>query len=107
MTSDKTSKPESSAMNVSGNQRFDKLYWLRIGLALLGGFGANAIFRTDYIDGLTVGIICYLASYYLARFFWFKGLDREHLGKVYSTGIGGFVLFFLFAWILSFTLSSL
>jgi len=53
---------------------------------------------------LLIGVIFYLASYYLARYIWFRDLGREKLGKIYSTGVGGYVLTFLFTWILLFTL---
>jgi hypothetical protein len=53
---------------------------------------------------LLIGVIFYLASYYLARYIWFRDLGHEYLGKIYSTGVGGYVLTFLFTWILLFTL---
>jgi hypothetical protein len=83
---------------------FDKLYWLRIGLAALGGFSAEVLVGTDYASGISIGIIFYLLSYYLARFAWYRSLGREGQGKVYSTGIGGFIMIFLFTWMLFFTL---
>jgi len=85
---------------------FDKLYWLRIGLAVLGGVGAELLVGTDYLSGVSIGIAVYLASYYLARFTWYRGTGKEVQAKIYSTGIGGFVLSFLFTWILLFTLQS-
>lgn len=59
---------------------------------------------TDYASGISIGIIFYLLSYYLARFAWYRSLGREGQGKVYSTGIGGFIMIFLFTWMLFFTL---
>jgi uncharacterized membrane protein YeaQ/YmgE (transglycosylase-associated protein family) len=82
------------------------LYWLRISMGVLAGASAETIFGTDSTDGLLVGVIFYLASYYVARYFWFKRLDKKNLGKIYSTGIGGYILLFLFTWILLFTLVS-
>ena len=79
---------------------------MRIGLAVLGGLTAYRVFGTDYLNGLLVGIIFYLASYYLARYLWFRDLDRADVGKIYSTGIGGYIMVFLFTWILIFTLVS-
>ena len=102
----KTSKPESSATTPANPKAFDKLYWLRVGPAVLAGAGANYVFGADYANGALVGIILYLASYYLARYFWFKDLSRESLGKIYSTGIGGYVFLFIFTWILLFTVAS-
>ena len=79
---------------------------MRIGLAILGGITAYRVFGSDYLNGLLVGIIFYLASYYLARYIWFRDLDRSDVGKIYSTGIGGYIMVFLFTWILIFTLVS-
>ncbi len=84
---------------------FDKLYWLRIGLGALAGLAADLVFGVDYANGILIGVILYLASYYVARYFWFKKLERAYLGKIYSTGIGGYATIFLFTWILLFTLS--
>ena len=75
-------------------------------MAVLGGLTAYQVFGTDYLNGVLVGIIFYLASYYLARYIWFRQLNRDDVGKIYSTGIGGFILVFLFTWILLFTLAS-
>lgn len=75
-------------------------------MAVLGGLTAYQVFGTDYLNGMLVAIIFYLASYYLARYLWFRELDRNDVGKIYSTGIGGFILVFLFTWILLFTLAS-
>jgi len=75
-------------------------------MAVLGGLTAYQVFGTDYLNGVLVAVIFYLASYYLARYIWFRELNRDDVGKIYSTGIGGFVLVFLFTWILLFTLAS-
>ncbi len=85
-------------------QGFDKLYWLRIGLAAVAGSTAETFVSNDYTTGLTIGIAVYLASYYVARFTWYRALDNKSQGKVYTTGIGGFVMVFLFTWILLYTL---
>ncbi len=77
---------------------------MRVALGVLGGVAAEVVFRLDYSNGLLMGIIFYLGSYYLARYLWFKKLDKEYVSKMYSTGIGGYVMLFLFSWILLFTL---
>lgn len=53
-----------------------------------------------------MGIGIYLASYYVALFTWYRGLDKQGQGKVYTTGVGSFVLVFLFTWMLFFTLQT-
>ena len=106
MSKAKTSKPESSAMQPQAPPSFDKLYWSRLGLAALAGFLAEALVGTDYASGISIGILFYLISYYGARFTWYKGMGREGQGKIYTTGIGGYLMLFLFSWILFFTLQT-
>ena len=93
-------------MKLSTSSPFDKLYWLRVGFGVLAGFLSNWIFSPtlDYTDGILVGVIVYLGSYYVARYAWYRTLDRKDTGKLYSTGIGVFVMIFLFTWILLYTL---
>jgi len=78
---------------------------MRVGFAALAGYAAHLL-GSDYTTGVSVGIALYLVSYYLARFTWYRGLDREGQGKVYTTGVGSFVLVFIFTWILCFTLQA-
>ena len=85
---------------------FDKLYWSRLGFAVLGGAIAEVLTGTDWTSGVSIGILFYLISYYVARFTWYKGVGKEGQGKIYSTGVGGFAMIFLFTWILFFTLQS-
>lgn len=71
----------------------------------MAGYAAHVL-GTDYTTGITVGIALYLVSYYLARFTWYRGLGREGQGKIYTTGVGTFVLVFFFTWMLFFTLQA-
>jgi len=75
-------------------------------MAALAGFLAEVIVGTDYFSGISIGILFYLISYYLARFAWYRSLPREGQGKIYTTGIGGFAMIFLFTWMLFFTLQT-
>jgi len=79
---------------------------MRLGFAALGGLGAATLVGVDFTSGISIGIAMYLVSYYVARFTWYKGSPREVQGKIYTTGIGGFVMVFLFTWILSFTVQT-
>lgn len=74
--------------------------------AAIAGYATQVLVGEDYASGVSIGIAIYLATYYLARFTWYRGLGREGQGKVYTTGIGGFVLVFLFTWMLFFTLQT-
>jgi len=79
---------------------------MRLGFAALGGLGAATLVGIDFTSGISIGIAMYLVSYYVARFTWYKGSPREVQGKIYTTGIGGFVMVFLFTWILFFTVQT-
>ena len=105
MSKQKNPRPTAPAPQPVVLPSFERLYWLRIGFAALAGYTANAI-GVDASTGISIGIAMYLVSYYLARFTWYRGLGREGQGKVYTTGIGGFVLVFLFTWIFFFTVQT-
>jgi hypothetical protein len=85
---------------------FDKLYWLRVGLGVVAGLLAEEIAGMDYFNGISLAILVYLISYYFARFVWYKGVGRQFQGKIYTTGLLPFAGFFLFTWILLFTMAS-
>lgn len=89
---------------------FDKLYWLRIGFGAVGGAFAYYVSLLDLqnalMDGITVAIGFFLVSYYLARYAMYRKLGREYFTKFYTTGIGGYIMIFLFTWILLFTMLS-
>lgn len=107
MASTKTSNPESSATTPLPAAAFDKLYWFRIGCAAFAGVateGLEATFGTDWTIGVSIAIGVYLVTYYAALFTWYRGLPRAQQGKVYSTGVGGYALVFLFTWMLLFTM---
>ncbi len=103
MSKAKTSRPESSATNVLPLNAFDKLYWLRAGFAALAGAISASVVNTDYTSGISLGLLMYLISFYLAKFTWYRSLGKDQQMKIYTTGIGTFVLVFLFTWIIIFT----
>ena len=106
LASAKTSKADSSVTKAKPPVAFDKLYWLRIGFAVLGGISAQVFVGADYFTGISIGIAFYLLSFYIARFTWYKGSDRQVQSKVYSTGYGGYILVFVFTYMLLFTLQA-
>lgn len=75
-------------------------------LGAAAGITADRLFHADYANAVSVAILVYLASYYVARYRWFKSLPSGQMGKVYTTGLFGFVMLFIFVWILLFTLIS-
>jgi hypothetical protein len=101
---------------------FDKMYWFRAGLGVIGGTtaelltGCKVILTApnagscvgghvpDYSTGILVWIGLYLFSYYLLRSTIGKRLEKDQQTKVTTTGVGTFVLLFIFSWVLLFTL---
>jgi len=74
---------------------------------ILAGVVAEFIWKLpgfDWTIGITLGLLVYLLTYYGARYAWYRKLETSKLGKVYTTGIGSFVILFIFTWILLATL---
>ena len=93
---------------IQNKRNIDKLFWLRIGLAVMGGIAATFIF--DSIEGeerrwTSIGfmILIFIASIVIAKS---MNLAPARLGrkKIVTTGIGSFVFLYLFMWIVSYTL---
>jgi hypothetical protein len=88
---------------------FAKLYWMRIGTGVLAGVLAFVFFSQtpvnfdDTSNGILLGVIVYLLTYYAARYVWFRRVSTEYFSKLYTTGIGGYIMLFIFTWILLFT----
>ncbi len=82
----------------------DKIFWLRVGFGALAGVASELLFGTDYVSGVLLAMITYFASYYLVRWVWGSQFKVEEATKMYTAGLGSFVLLFLFLYILLFTL---
>jgi len=90
----------------------DKLFWLRIGFALIGG--AIATFLFEGIEdseehrwlSITFMIVLFLVTCFIAKGMKinFPKSDRK---KLVTTGIGSFIFLYLFAWIMTYTLLNL
>jgi len=75
-------------------------------LGVVAGILAAEIPGTDIYNGISLGILVYLISYYLARYLWYKGVGRQFQGKIYTTGLAVYIGLFVFTWILLFTQAS-
>lgn len=76
---------------------------------MLFGAGAALAFSrpptsVDVTDGVLLGVLGYLTSYYVARYVWFRKVEQENARKIYTTGIGSYAMLFVFTWVLLFTL---
>ncbi len=89
-------------------KKLDKLFWIRVGLAILGGVAATFIF--DSIEGeerrwasIAFMILIFVGSLEIARNMNLR-LPRSDRKKFVTTAIGSFVFLYLFSWIVSYTL---
>ena len=116
-STDKSKIPSTAPVVSEEQQNITKkltniLFWMRIGLALIGGTIATFIF--DGIEGseerrwssITFMIVLFIVTCFLAKGMKinFPKSDRK---KLVTTGIGSFIFLYLFAWILSYTLLNL
>jgi len=86
----------------------DKLFWLRIALAVMGGIAATFIF--DSFEGedrrwasIAFMIIIFIVSVGIGKAMRLQ-LPRSDRKKLVTTGIGSFIFLYLFMWIVSYTL---
>ncbi len=82
---------------------FERIFWLRAGLGAVTGILAQLFFGSDYYNGVVLGLLVYLLSYYFARFVWGKSVTKPEMAKLYTSGIGTFVMLYLFFWLILFT----
>jgi len=86
----------------------NKLFWIRVALAVMGGIAATFIF--DSIEGedrrwasIAFMIIIFIVSVGIGKGMKLQ-LARSDRKKLVTTGIGSFVFLYLFSWIVSYTL---
>jgi hypothetical protein len=86
----------------------DRLFWIRIGLAAIGGTIATFLFES--IEGeerrwasIVFMIIVFVVSAIIGKGMKI-GLPSSDRKKLVTTGIGTYVFVYLFMWILSYTL---
>lgn len=89
-------------------QRLSQLAWMRVGFGALAGL-INGFLSLDTLKlgvvnsnayyGIYVGVLIYIGSYYFAKNNWVKGINPKDKNKLFTQGIGSFVMMFLFSWI--------
>ena len=93
-------------------KRADKLFWMRVVFAIIGGIAATFLFEgiedseEHRWTSITFMIILFLVTCFIA-----KGMKinfpRSDRKKIVTTGIGSYIFMYLFSWIMSFTLLNL
>jgi hypothetical protein len=92
-------------------RKLDKLFWLRIVLAVIGG--TLATFMFDSIEGeeRRWTSIAFMITIFIVSIFVAKGMNlklpKSDRKKLVTTGIGSYIFIYLFMWLLSYTLVNL
>ena len=82
----------------------DKLYWVRIGLAVIAAIVSLAMGFTSenplsYL-AIFVAAIFYFISFYIAKYMIRIRFPKDKKRRLYTIGIGSYAMMFLFIWTL-------
>ena len=115
-TESKESSKDDSIVNTEQEnitkKRADKLFWLRVGFAIIGGIAATFLFEgiedseEHRWTSISFMIILFIVTCFIAKAMKinFPKADRK---KIVTTGIGSYVFMYLFSWIMTFTVLNL
>ena len=91
------------------DRKLNKLFWLRVSLAIIGGIVATIIFEGIEGEERRWSSIALMISIFIGTIVIAKGMkmqlpssDRK---KIVTQAIGSYVFLYLFSWIVSFTLT--
>ena len=104
-----TSDPSVNIAEKSEKDRkLNKLFWLRVGLAVIAGTAATFIFEDIEGEDRRWASIAFMIVIFMGTIIVAKGMkmqlpssDRK---KLVTQGIGSYVFIYLFIWILTYTL---
>ena len=108
-----TAEPETTpAQDNLVKKRANKLFWLRVGFAMIGGTMATFLFEgIEHVEQHRWTSIGFIIILFLVTCFIAKGMKisfpKSDRKKIVTTGIGSFIFLYLFSWIMSFTLLNL
>ena len=110
-TPEKPEKILSDAETVEYKRKLNKLFWIRIGLAVIAGTAATFIFEPIEGEERRWASIGFMIVLFFITIIIGKGMkmqlpssDRK---KLVTQGIGSYVFLYLFMWIVSYTLVNL
>jgi hypothetical protein len=103
-----TEPPVDIAANTEKDRKLNKLFWLRVSLAIIAGTAATFIFED--IEGeerrwASIGfmIIIFAGTIVIAKGMKMQ-LPSSDRKKIVTQGIGSYIFLYLFIWIVSYTL---
>ena len=85
----------------------DKVFWMRAAVGALTGLLLGlltAVVGINGENGIFIGMLMYILTYYLARFTVSAQIPPKEARKIVTTGLGSFIMLVLFIWILVNTL---
>lgn len=105
---DEQSSTEDKEESPITNKKIDKLFWLRVGLAAIGGVIATFLFEPIVGEerrwaSIAFMIIIFIVSIGIGKSMKIQ-LPTSDRKKLVTTGIGSFIFIYLFMWILSYTI---
>ena len=100
--------PISVAEKSEKDSKLNKLFWLRVGLAVIAGATATFIFEGIEGEDRRWASIAFMIIVFIGTIIVAKGMkmqlpssDRK---KIVTQGIGSYVFLYLFTWIVTYTL---
>ena len=93
-------------------KRTDKLFWLRIAIAIIAGASATFLFEgIEDDEEHRWSSIAYMIVIFIITCFIAKGMKinfpKSDRKKLVTTGIGSYIFMYLFSWIMTYTLLNL
>jgi len=103
--------PVSDAEKSEKDRKLNKLFWMRVALAIIAGISATFIFEDIEGEERRWASIGFMIVIFFATIIIAKGMkmqlpssDRK---KIVTQAIGSYVFLYLFSWIVSYTLTHL
>ena len=92
-------------------RKLDKLFWIRIALAVLAGTAATFMFESIEGEERRWTSIIFMIVIFIVSIGIAKGMDlklpKSDRKKIVTTGIGSYIFIYLFMWILTYTIVNL
>ncbi len=103
-----TTEPISQEGKSEKDKKLDKLFWLRVGFAVIAGTLATFIFEDIQGEERRWASIVFMIIIFIVTIFIAKSMkmqlpssDRK---KIVTQGIGSYIFLYLFVWILTYTI---
>ncbi len=103
-----TTEPISQEGKTEKDKKLDKLFWLRVGFAVIAGTLATFLFEDIQGEERRWASIVFMIIIFIVTIFIAKSMkmqlpssDRK---KIITQGIGSYIFLYLFVWILTYTI---